>query len=51
MRGLETALAAAVVLGLAAFAFQAVGEFPLNLFVAVLGFVVAVALVLQIRRA
>lgn len=47
---IEVMLAVVVVLGLTAFAYQAVGEFPLNAFVAALAFVVAAALMLQVRR-
>ena len=49
MRALEAVLAALVVAGLTYFAYSAVGDdFPVNLAVAALGFVVAAALVTSV---
>ncbi len=49
MRLVEAALAVAVVAGLTYFAYTAAGdEFPLNVAIAVLGFVVACALMLLV---
>jgi len=51
VRHVETALALLIVAGLTYFAYVAVGdEFPLNVAVAVLAFVLAAALVLRVAR-